>query len=817
MFLRIRVPFLNPVFLTALALVSGMLSNLASAQAPAATIFDAQLDRIEQLLPSISNRTLNCDNNKCGPPVCEGQLDVFRDLVNLTPVLEQYVKTLNAEDAILTRGTDDMIAASDLSAAALEGARMAAKLTHMTDQALGAVVELNGITNTILTGSTDPVAVWELAKDVNSIVNRIYENVTQTGNHIESISYDPELKSGQGTGINIKDIEDAYIDIWSVGIEATGKLLSEKENKADQRPSKTNIDPKKLIKQNTSNIADAVGIVKNLIEQAQNIKGAVGKIDSLETYYKRYTKDASPQVRRTLDAAFKKELAKQKKLIIGQKRIITGSETTNREQTAFVLTQVGARVVQTYYSAEKLKAFRKRITQLRSQAVQAGDRYLDVIEERDQVRDRSRRAANLLEQLRAVSNQIRSCAFKKCSKNLNSIEMIILPALTERPNGDMQYARGQAQISPILAALTDSLSQNITNKGGVKPNYPNGTKIFGPRFFDTDFKARCEKCQRHFNDALAASRERKFILWHLDHLDDGGQLKRLNARWDIALKDAKDLQKIYNSKTDGSISRRLVNLTDDAMQELSELSSQIRRKTSEARSYSRQIKVIQRNRQQTIKLRKQTSKQRAKEKSALQNLEICNSEVCVKGRTFSDLKRSYPDVANGQDKCAVPNVIVVGVLNSEKFGCHQLGPLKPGQYIRDNIGIPPDSVYLDYDRDKPLPPFGPEDKLSICMEPNGSGKMMRDEMGRLIVVGFWGNQNGVDAKLKYSNGYRSPEADEVFKFIEIHNGVQSGKAKGLFSPSIELPAIVEPKFIAPKPMQPIAPPTTGESRFIGRN
>ncbi len=795
------------MFLKLLAVGSLMLPNLAWAQAPNPTIFDVQLDKIEQLLPVASSLSKNCEGHECGPPVCEGQLDVFRDLTNLAPILEQYVQTLNAEDAILTRGIDDAIAASDLSAAALEGARMAAMLTHTSDQALGAVIELNGIVNTIATKSNDPLSVWEFAKDINSVANRLYDSINQTGNYIESINYDPTLQSGQGTGVNLKAIEDIYIDIWSVGLNAASDLLPESV-------SKKTTGTKKFVKQNTSNFADVISISQEIIDHAQTIKDAGGKIDTLEEYYRRYTKDASAQTRKILDKSFKKELQKQKK-------VISGSAKSTKHQTALVLTQIAARAVQTYYSTEKLNAFRDRIAQLRSQALKSGDRYLKTIEERDQVRDRSRKAASLLERVRAVTNQLRECAFNNCAHEVNSIDIVILSPMLKREDGNLQYAAAQATIAPILTAITQSLSENLANQGGSNPNYPSGTKVLPLNFFESKYEANCPECERYQHDYVTASRERKYILWQLDQLDDGRQLRSLNAKRDIALHDAKELQDEYNRKTDGSYTRRLINLTDDAMQELSDIGSQIRRKTSDAKAISQQVKVINKNREQTLVLRQRTSELRTKEALAIKKLEICNAELCTKGKSLSDLKISYPSFANDEDKCDKPNVLVVDVLDAASFGCGPLMNTSPGNVI-NGFGIPEDSVYLNHKTGNIIPPFGPEDKVGLCIavdfnSAKPSAEMLRDEQGRLIAVALKDINEGGS---RFSNGFRSKTGDAVADTVSKLKGVRDGSDinEGFQDPSFQLPAIPSfgggPQFVGPNSG---GDNIGGEPRFIGPN
>lgn len=618
------------IFKVLAVLSTTLFFSATGARSQSADAMDRHVADLENLLPRLTDLASQCEDDTCAPRVCEAKLDVFRDLSNIEPVLNRYVLLLNAEDALLTRATDDAIANNDRSAAALEGARIAASMTHVTDQMLGAVVELNGIAGFVSAPSSDPEAIWEAAKDVNSIINRLYDGWADTGNQIESVRYNPELASGEGTGINLKNLEDAYIDIWAVGPKAAAGLLPE-----NVRELGSGVDPTQVVKDNTSNALEVWATAKGMLEAVAELKRAqeLGSLmeDAGQGYIDRALPHLKGSVKKRVDAAIKEQQA-----LVGQQKRKTANAV------AFGLTQVAARLVQNYYSKEKLQAFRNRISQLRDMNRKAGDAYLDLIVERDAVRSKNRKVMRQLETVRALGSRLRECAFRSCGGNFSSLPMVTLPPVEKKRNGNVRYMQGKTEIEPIMAALVGSLSSNLANGGGTTPRFPQGTRMSGPSFFGSGNGPGCEACQNYHDDAAGISRQIEMILWRLDNLDQQEDLAELKYQRNVSLRDAEGWQAEYNRRTDGSIGRRLKNLTDDEIQGLSELGSQIRRATSRVKALGQRIRAVEATDRQTAVLKQELETLRDREKDALERLELCNRKVCGEGLSTFELLHSSP-------------------------------------------------------------------------------------------------------------------------------------------------------------------------------
>ena len=159
-------------------------------------------------------------------------------------------------------------------------------------------------------------------------------------------------------------------------------------------------------------------------------------------------------------------------------------------------------------------------------------------------------------------------------------------------------------------------------------------------------------------------------------------------------------------------------------------------------------------------------------------------------------------------------MLVIDVTDREGFGCGQQSYRAPGN-ITNGIGIPKDSVYIDHATGNIIPPFGPADKLGLCMAIDFSGgtpsvEMLRDEHGRIIAEATVGD-NLVDNDFKYSNGFRSKTGDDFADVKSKLNNALGGLANGEgFQPSYQVPPIKSP------PVQAI-PYNPNEPRFVGPN
>ncbi len=652
-------------------LIVGVCLATGGARSQTVQIMDQRIATLENLMPDVAAMARTCQEDECEPPVCGGRLDTFRDLSNIITVLDRYLLLLNAEDALLTQSTDDAIANNDLSAAALEGARVAASMTHVTDQMLGAVVELNGIAGFVTSPSSDPEAIWEAAKDVNSIINRLYDGWAETGNQIESVRYNPELASGQGTGINLKSLEDAYIDIWAVGPKAAAELIP-----AGLRDYGSDGDPVQFVKDNTSNAVEVWATAKGLLKEVAKLEEA-RKMGSLmqeagQGYVDRALPGLKGSMKKRVDAAIKEQQA-----LVGEQKRATANAV------AFGLTQVAARLVQNYYSREKLKAFRNRVSELRAMNKKAGDKYLDHIVERDGVRDRSRRVARLLGKVRSLADSLGDCAFRSCGGDYASLPMVRLSAVEKR-NGNVIYGQGQKDLEPILSALVASLSSNIANDGGAEPEFPDGTNLTGPSFMGVGEGAACAECQTYHVEATGISRRIEMIKWRLETMEGEEDIAELRYQRNISLRDAEAWQAEYNRRTDGSLKRRLLNLTEDEMLGLSELGSQIRRATSRMKAVGQRIRALEASEKEAASLRRKLASLETQERAALDRLRLCNRNLCNGAMSRKDLLQSSPAFAAEAEKdaaCRKPDEMVENTTFMPQSFC------KPGFHILLSAGV----------------------------------------------------------------------------------------------------------------------------------
>jgi hypothetical protein len=570
---------------------------------------DAHLSQIETLLTGAKSMQASCNVRRepCDTsPLCKGERSTLRDLLSLSSALDRYEQTLNAEDAALSRATDDAIANADFSAARLEGARIAANLTHMADQSLGALVELNGLLLFFTdVSNADPQSIWEAVKDINSVVNRVIDAQTVLEDEIESIYYRPGTKPSLP---NVKAIEDAYIDIWSVPLHGANM-----ENETREAIVET-------VKKNTSNAADIRSLINDSISLSNQLKNDKATTDELRKLINRFPNDR----KKILQDQLKDFTAKQKSGDVSEMR-------KAKARMGLTLVNMGARIVQTYYVAEKLKQFRDKIQMLREEANRSGDPHLKLIEERDVIRQRARRVASLKNQTEITAQQLQSCALERCGGAGQTVSVISLPAIGQRKNsGQPQYATAQNQLEPVFTTLTRSLTQSL-NGTTPAPEFPDYVIHSDAASESLGLESDCIGCNDTAREAEAIADALSLVKARLKQVEaelDAVNLNEMKAARKDALWKADRLQEIYLNQTDGSWSNWLENQTEDGVVNLSEIGSRIRRETTRARTLGQDIRRIERLMDQRETLQAQTEILAPKFRVAKVSLRLCNRKVC---------------------------------------------------------------------------------------------------------------------------------------------------------------------------------------------
>lgn len=173
--------------------------------------------------------------------------------------------------------------------------------------------------------------------------------------------------------------------------------------------------------------------------------------------------------------------------------------------------------------------------------------------------------------------------------------------------------------------------------------------------------------------------------------------------------------------------------------------------------------------------------------------------VTIKTKFDSNLGDGIANIASVHDRtakfdagpreCKLPDVVVIDVTKREGFGCTTMNFRGPGNFL-GGIGFSLDSVYFDNSRGKIIKPFNSNDILGLCVSHNdGKVKMVRDEQGRIVVVGMDVATTYWDTKFKYSNGYRSDFGDALAEGWDQIDSILSGNADEMFAPILEPPKI----------------------------
>lgn len=579
-----------------------------------------------RLTPQTPSTEELCQGEFCNGRSCEYNTFHLTYLFNRERLLEQYLMALIAEEQAVATLYQVQLGNSKRSSARLEAARFAASLTAATDEVLAAVVELNGIVAASTDPSTlsDPLAMWELLKDVSSIVNRIDRAQNGLNRNIESIHYDPALSEAEdGVIYNFKkNIEDAAIDYFpddaidvEIDIPHAGTLSS--------RQAIHWI--KELTKKNTSNAVDALGLSQIRKEAASSRK--------LLQEAKTQLRNAKRNMRKGDIALAASNAHKYAKLHDKTLKLSKGHKT----KAAFNATQIIARLVSTHYSSVKLQAFRDRIQALRGELGPVVDNALTRKEDLDRVRLDIRTNEKTLARNRAAKNALLTCMSDRCGAQISTIALINLPELEKSPTGALAFGKAKRRLENQLEKLEieqTQFNQSEASKEAICLADQTMEKLADrlPQVnTDGPNRANCTNCQSYAQEANALEAQIGFLSRQTKTMSaDHDQMQILQAQRRKILRNMSNLQKEYIHLTDGSYTRRILNLTDSAQRQQADIHNDILRLEIELQAVKRNIAVLEQRQMDVNEMAEEAEHAKAKLRRALELMYDCERQFCAK-------------------------------------------------------------------------------------------------------------------------------------------------------------------------------------------
>lgn len=127
-------------------------------------------------------------------------------------------------------------------------------------------------------------------------------------------------------------------------------------------------------------------------------------------------------------------------------------------------------------------------------------------------------------------------------------------------------------------------------------------------------------------------------------------------------------------------------------------------------------------------------------------------------KDFEAIEPTEQEFDAGGGKCPIAGVLVVDVTKAANLGCTSQMSVSPGTVI-NGLGIPENATYFDQATGDIIPPFGPDDKLGLCIAVDfkaspPTADMLRDDQGRIIAVAWLGGSDA-DKNFTSSNGFQS--------------------------------------------------------------
>ncbi|WP_421855975.1 hypothetical protein [Oricola sp.] len=407
-----------------------------------------------------------CEEGYCEGNSCAYNTELLSSLYTKERIYEQYLEALHAEEKAVSQQAQTYLGNSKVSAARLESARIAARITHTLDEVNGALVELFGLGSLVLdpSGLRDPLTAWEALKDVNSLVNRLENAWTDLDKQVEALRY---VHPGEGTtdqdkifnqkdednilgAFELKGIEDKIIELQNSPIKALPEAFRKTKVKVPGTDSQVSLqDAIDLYetewKNNTSNIAD----LRSLHDLAKSTSD-VRKLNQLRQLYATWARKALQEGNR--EAARKLIEASRE----ASKKVKEIDLKGQQSGTALAVAQIGMRLASTYVTQPALEKMRKRVLQLRRELSPAVDTALDYLENVRVIRIEIKEYEEKLAQTRQSIDALSICMSKNCAGHLTAVQADPVAKVEKRPDGALSYNRIKTRLAAQLQALEEA-------------------------------------------------------------------------------------------------------------------------------------------------------------------------------------------------------------------------------------------------------------------------------------------------------------------------------------------------------------------------
>jgi len=584
-----------------------------------------------------------CDSQYCAGRSCEYNAYVFQNLLDKEAIYNQYLQSLYAEEEAIGRLYEVQLANSKRSAARLEAARYATHILDFTSEMIGLQAEINGILTAaykpgagfqakeFINTLQDPVKLFELIKDVESVYNRIQKARHGLDKNVESVRYFEEDKKAAKNNLEklksirgVKELEDFLIDIYppQLGAIASGALVF----KDNESYLKGVAFIKRHLKLNTSNIVDAPALLEytaahKAFKQYQN-NSTLAKAALDEAYRARNAGNAERAT-----AAIKRYGKLQNAALEAQK-----VQRTKIGAASFALAQIALRSVKTYYLDDKLEEFRERIKTFRKNIMPVAQNAIDHGEKLSEVRERILEFRQLLKNTKRAIASLTPCIAENCDIDFTSFAAQSLPDMEARADGSIAYGLVQNRLD---AVLKDMELQDV--KALAAENVREKTCPLDKDFVAQvlDETSECEQCEEYVEDEKRLEKQIAFLNEQI-----GTKIPTLHGLNDLKIErrnildEMARLQKDFLAVTQGSEDSGYSiiftgNWFDDEEQtKQADLHNQIMGNRVKLRSLKRQIEHIQQQADQVSELEDKMDAAQKALKSVQINARNCREEYC---------------------------------------------------------------------------------------------------------------------------------------------------------------------------------------------
>lgn len=514
-------------------------------------LYDKRAISATRLTPLLPDEEQLCTQDYCQGHSCDYNSFLMQSFLKKQLIFEQYLQALHAEAAAVSELHMIQLGNSKRSAARLEAARNMTHLVQVLDEAIGALVEINGILAAMHDPGAwreNPFAVWESIKDVNALINRAENAMTDLDKNVESIRYvvDPDAtteadifdRKSRDDLVNLKElIEDPIIDQIPRTLDGLSKALG------DRTIDVPGIGPMSLKdainlerdfhKNQTSNIIDALAFTEPFRE--------AGLRKSAQNHLRNAT--------RLMKSGDVKNAKKQIRLYGRQQDASLGN---GKRAAAFATVQIALRLVKTRFTEKPLREMRERILRLRAQispvTENARKHAEDLLTVEDQIADFNGR----LEAVRQALSAMRPCFSQKCGAYWRDIEIAPLPEPRMRPNGTIAFGSVKARLDADLNRLelqgVQALELELSRPKScsAEPDLFARTEAQTGNEKDEPDEEQCAECARLSEQAEALQSEIDFLQKAIAAKTDvADQIRNIQATRQKILDEMETLQARY--------------------------------------------------------------------------------------------------------------------------------------------------------------------------------------------------------------------------------------------------------------------------------